>query len=99
MAYEASIKAKMDWDSAIAYVKHEATEEAVRKERAKADKEIAKLQAKVAQAIDAQQKAEAEKQKAYADKVESARTLKKSGVAVQIIASSLNLPIEVVEKL
>ena len=57
MAYEASLRHKMEWEGAITY----ATQEAVRKERERAEKEIEQLKAK----------AIAEKQKAEQNKIRS----------------------------
>jgi len=42
---------------------------------------------------------EEEHAKAEAEKLKSANSLKKAGVSSQIIAESLNLPLEVIEKL
>lgn len=94
MAYEASLQDKWVWDSAISLAEKRAAEKARTEERAKAEKLLAKERLKVAKV------AEQESAKAYAEKLESARGLKKTGLLTdQQIAENLKLPIEVVEKL
>ncbi len=90
MAYQSSINATRDYNATIRYAEKKGLEKGRQLEREIAEKEISRLSAK----------AESEIQKAYADKLESARSFKKIGALTsQQIADSLNLPLEVVEKL
>lgn len=79
MLYDASLKAKRDWNNTVAWAAEQAAKEAAEK----ADQEATAR----------------ERAKAEAEKFSSARSLKQSGVANQLIADSLKLPLEVVEKL
>ncbi|SEM33676.1 hypothetical protein SAMN05216436_103244 [bacterium A37T11] len=82
MLYDMELKKRWDNQNALDFKLKQGLEQGRREERAKADQEIAKLQAR-----------------AEAEKLEGARTLKKSGVELNVISSSLNLPLGVVEKL
>ncbi|SEM17764.1 hypothetical protein SAMN05216436_102142 [bacterium A37T11] len=86
MLYDTELQKRWDNQNALDFKLKQGLEKGLeqgrREERAKADQEIAKLQAR-----------------AEAEKLEGARTLKKSGVELNVISSSLNLPLGVVEKL
>jgi len=75
MLYDASLKAKRDWNNTVAWAAQQAAEEAAKEATAK------------------------ERAKAEGDKLTAARSLKQSGVSDQVIAESLKLALEVVEKL
>ncbi len=94
MAYNASIQAEWDWQNAVELAEERAAEKAAAIADEKARKEErAKAKAREQELL---REAEAEKRELL---VQSAKTLKKSGVANSVIAESLGLPIGVVEKL
>ncbi len=90
MAYNASIQAEWDWQNAVELAEERAAakadENARKEERAKAEAEKRELL----------KEAEAEKRELL---IQSARAFKKSGVPNAVIAESLGLPLDVVEKL
>lgn len=88
MAYEASLRHKMEWEGAITY----ATQEAVRKERERAEKEIEQLKAKATKAI-------AEKQQAEQNKIRSVERMLLKGLSVTDIAEFSDLTIKQVEEI
>ena len=85
MAYEASLRHKMEWEGAITY----ATQEAVRKERERAEKEIEQLKAK----------AIAEKQKAEQNKIRSVERMLLKGLSITDIAEFSDLTVKQVEEI
>ncbi|WP_257666561.1 Rpn family recombination-promoting nuclease/putative transposase [Parapedobacter tibetensis] len=98
MAYEASLQDRWVWDNAISLAERKAATKAAKeadqlatsRERAKAEKLLAKERTKAKQ----------ERTKAEQDKIQSAKSLKATGaLSDKQIAESLKLPLDVVKKL
>ncbi|SEN08062.1 conserved hypothetical protein (putative transposase or invertase) [bacterium A37T11] len=90
MAYQSSINSLRDYNATLSYAEKRGLEKGLEKgrrlEREIAEKEIATFQAKA-------------EQNAYADKLESARKMKKAGLSLAQISDFTSLPLDIVEKL